>query len=93
MDLLSDQFLTCSRIPAWKHLVDRPHTADERVSLITVIFSDPNETEVVKGLCGDDAQSFIDVIDQVSLVLSLERNETIDLHPNFSVSLNRRWTS
>ena len=40
---------------------------DKRVSLITTIFSDDNEVEIVKGLSGGDAQAFIDTIDEVRL--------------------------
>ena len=52
-------------LPAWKRLVTGPLTAHERTSLITTIFSDRDEIEVVSQLCGDDARSFIDVIDEV----------------------------
>ena len=60
-----DQVLVYSDAPAWKRLIDLPLTTDERVSLITTIFSDHDETEVVRWLRGDDAQSFVDVIDEV----------------------------
>ena len=46
-------------------MIDCPLTTDERVSLITAIFSDRNEIDVVKRLRGDDAQSFVDVMDEV----------------------------
>ena len=39
---------------------------DERISLITAIFSDPGEVEVVGQLSGDGAQTFVDVIVEVS---------------------------
>ena len=57
--------LICSGTPAWKRLIDHPLTSDERISLIKDIFSDRNETEIVRHLVGDCAQSFVDVIDQV----------------------------
>ena len=38
---------------------------DKRVSLITTIFSDDNEVEIVEGLSGSDAQAFIDMVDEV----------------------------
>ena len=47
-------------------MIDHPLTLDERISLITGILSDRYETETVKHLCGVDAQSFVDVIDQVT---------------------------
>jgi len=54
-----------SGIPAWKRLIDRSLTTDERISLIKSIFSNHDENEMVKRLCGDDAQTFVDVIDEV----------------------------
>ena len=54
-----------SGIPAWKRLIDRPLTKDERIPLITNIFSDYDELEDVKRLYRDDAQSFVDVVDEV----------------------------
>jgi hypothetical protein len=52
--------------PAWERLIDRTLSTHERISLIVSIFSDPNEVEVAGHLSGDDAQTFIDVIDEVS---------------------------
>ena len=46
-------------------MVDRSLTADKRVSLIKIVLSDRNETDVIKCLQRDDAQSFIDVVDEV----------------------------
>ena len=55
----------CSGIPAWRRLINRLLTKDERIPLITDIFSDYDELEDVKRLHRDDAQSFVDVIDEV----------------------------
>ena len=63
--LRPDLFTTRSGVPAWKRMIELPPASDEQVSLITDIFSDRDETEVVKSLHGDDAQSFVDVIDKV----------------------------
>ena len=52
-------------IPALKRLVDNPLGSDERVSLITDVFSVHDEAELVLRLRGDDAQPFIDAIDEV----------------------------
>jgi len=69
---LSDQVVTSSDIPAWRRLISRPRATDEHISLVTNIFSDDDEIQVVKGLREDDAQVFIDVIDEVpSLFLSI----------------------
>ena len=38
---------------------------DERISLIADLFSDHGKIEALKGLNGDDAQPFIDMIDEV----------------------------
>lgn len=53
-------------IPVWKRVIsiDRHLSTDDRVSLTTAIFSNRDETEAVKLLSGEDAQSFIDAIDQ-----------------------------
>ena len=56
-----------SGYPAWKQLISHTLAADERISLITTIFSDHNQIGVVEQLSGDDAQTFIDTIDEVSL--------------------------
>lgn len=59
-------FQTYSGTPAWKRLIDhRPLASSERISLIANIFSDHKEMEIVKKLHGDDAQSFVDVTDEV----------------------------
>ena len=55
-----------SGTPAWKRLIDHLLAPDEQISLITDIFSDRDETEIVKHLRGEDAQSFVDLIDQVN---------------------------
>jgi len=64
--LRSDQFTGC-RISAWKRSIDRPIAIDKRISLITAIFSNRGVAEVVKRLSRDDAQAFVDVVDQVIL--------------------------
>ena len=46
-------------------MISAPLTTAERVALVTGIFSDRNETDTVKRLCGADAQSVIDAIDEV----------------------------
>ena len=51
--------------PAWKRLINLPPSTEECISLITTIFSDGHETEVVKNLDGDDAQSVVDAVYQV----------------------------
>ena len=42
--------------------------AHERINLITSAFSDPDEFGVFEYLSGDDAQAFVDVIEEVSII-------------------------
>ena len=49
----------------WKQLIDRSFTTDERASIIEDLFSDRDEIEALKDLSGSDAQSFIDMVDEV----------------------------
>ena len=62
----ADRLPRCSDDPLWKHLIDIPFTKDQQVSLIEDLFSDGSEIEALKDLGGSDAQSFIDVVDEVS---------------------------
>ena len=55
----------CSEDPAWKWLIGRNLTMPERMSLITTIFSDHNQVDMVRNLSGSDAQDFINVIGEV----------------------------
>ena len=61
-----DGSLAYSDLPAWKQLIDSTLATHKRISLIVAIFSDRNEVGIVGHLCGDDAQAFIDTIDEVS---------------------------
>ena len=68
---------TSSGDPAWKRLIASDSlTSDVRISLITDIFSDNDEIEAAKGLCGDDAQAFVDVVEKVLRFLSRMRPVT-----------------
>ena len=53
------------RISTWKRSIDRPIAIDKRITLITAIFSDRRVAEVVKRLSKEDAQAFVDVVDEV----------------------------
>jgi hypothetical protein len=55
--------------PAWKRLISQTLTMHERIALISIIFSDRDQVDMVVNLSGDDAQNFIDVIDGVSLYM------------------------
>ena len=52
--------------PAWKQLISPTLAIHKRIPLIESIFSDHDEVEVVGHLRGDDAQAFINVIDEAS---------------------------
>ena len=56
----------CSDRPRWKRLISDPLVVHERISLIMMIFSDPNQVRVVSDLSGDVAQIFVDRISEVS---------------------------
>ena len=55
-----------SEDPAWKQLINHSLDTEERVSLITKIFMDRNQVEMVRQLSRNDAQNFIDRVDGVS---------------------------
>jgi len=55
-----------SNPPAWKRLISPTISTEERIDLITSIFSDCDEVEVFEYLSGKDAQAFVDVIDEAS---------------------------
>ena len=82
-------FLVYSEQPPWKRLTSHPLAADERISLITTIFSDRNQIEMVRQLSGDDAQTFIDVIDEVTFY-KIPRSEDRPVHfdSHYCISLD-----
>ena len=61
-------------IPVWKRLIDCPLGMNERIPLIADIFSNRDETEAVNCLSGHDAQSFVDVVDEVLTFLSPQKS-------------------
>ena len=71
----------CSEDPAWKRLIGHSLVTDERISLIKTIFSNHNQVQMVANLSGDDAQTFIDVLDEVSVSACLPtKNWSADTH-------------
>jgi hypothetical protein len=50
--------------PACGRLISRGFVPDELPSLIETIFSSKDESDAIRCLLGDDAQDFIDVIDE-----------------------------
>jgi len=71
--LLTQLTVDHSNSPAWKQLISASHTLtkNERVSLIMEIFSDHNQVRVVvEYLSGDNAQAFVDAVDEVHHTVS-----------------------
>ncbi|KAF9643876.1 kinase-like protein [Thelephora ganbajun] len=56
--------LLTSDPPAWKRLISHPSSTNERISLLTSIFSERNEVKMIRHLSGDDARALVDVIDE-----------------------------
>lgn len=52
---------------SYERLVGTPLSIRDRTSLIAAILSDRNEVEVIRSLCKDDAQAFVDVVYEVRL--------------------------
>ena len=70
---------TSYRISAWKRSIDGPIAMDKRISLITAIFSNRGVAEEFKRLSRDDAQAFVDVVDEVFLHSSVQVKWLADL--------------
>ena len=66
-----DYMFGCSDLPVWKRLADSRLSLDERLALISSIFSDRDETGAVVQLSRDDAQAFVDVTYQVNSLRDL----------------------
>lgn len=70
--------LTGPNLPSWKRLICGPPATHERIALIPIILSNQDEVEMVRNLCNDDAQSFIDVIHEArSYTLYLRRMSSL----------------
>ena len=69
-------------------MVELPLASDEQISLIADMFSDRDEIEVIEHLDGDDAQPFVDAMNEV-LPHSLILEEWNDLKLNLA-TLSRR---
>ncbi|KAF9789442.1 kinase-like domain-containing protein [Thelephora terrestris] len=63
MEVLSD--LRGADRPTWRWLINDTLPADDRISLVTMIFSDRDQVKMVTNLSGDDAQIFVDNISEV----------------------------
>ena len=78
---------------AWDRLISGQFATNECASLLTTVYSDYGEMEIVRGLSdgdNDDAQTFIDVIDQESpRALQVQYRTMIDFYPDLYASLCR----
>lgn len=59
-------------------MISHTLAAHERRSLVATIFSDHDQIKMVEHLSGDDAQNFIDVVDEASLhIISRSKDELV----------------
>ena len=76
--------------PAWKQLISPTLAAHERIPLIMTIFSDCDEVDIVGHLCGEDFQTFVDVIDEASLqILPPRKNGSACTLPKLLYSVDQ----
>jgi hypothetical protein len=73
-------------------MVELPLASDAQIYLITDIFSDSDEIEVVKGLSGADAQLFVDVVDKAHPFPLIE-NRPAESYLDFVIVLSRCLTA
>ena len=87
-----DCLFVYSQQRTWKLLIGDTSSTDERISLITTIFSDHRQIEMVEQLSGDEAQALVDRIDEVGLhTVSCPKDELIGSHANLRVLFIRYW--
>ena len=80
--------------PAWKVLIGRTLAMPERISLIATIFLDHNQIDMVGNLSGDDAQNFVDVVDEVSPhTNSRSKDKSTEFDSDTLTSSIRPWTA
>jgi len=88
--LLPDRF-SGYRISVLKRSIDRPIPTDKRISLVAAVSSDRYVAETVKRLSRDDAQAFVDVVDEVLPRSSVQGEWVTDLNSEFLPVPSRRW--
>ena len=81
----------CSDPPAWQRLISHTISMPERITLITSVFSDRDEIDGAGHLSGDDAQTFIDAVNEVSYPLLFAKNRSVDPYQNSRALSVRRW--
>ena len=68
-------------IPVCQRLIERLFTPDDLPSMIEAVFSSTDEGDTIRRLYGDDAQTFIDVLDEVHSAFS-SNHETDPVNRN-----------
>ena len=77
--MLPDPSLSTSNITACERLIKREFAPHELPSLIEAILSSNDEGEMIRCLPGDDAQTFIDVIDEARSTFSRYHETNINV--------------
>lgn len=67
--------------PACKRVISRAFSAHEVISLIEAIFTNKEEVRMIRGLSGDAAQTFIDVVHEVRLYIPSFPGHCGNLYP------------
>ena len=84
---LIELFPLCSDSSPWQSLISNTLPIHERISLVTMIFSNPNQVNEVRNLSRKDAQDFIDKVDEVSSHVISFSGESIWFDPNPDVQV------
>ena len=72
-------------LPFRKRLTSRTLAADERIGLLATIFSDDDQVKMIRPASGNDTQTFIDVIYEVSpCTISCSKDRVIHLTRSFT---------
>ena len=74
----------CSDSPPWQSLISSTLPIHERISLVTMIFSNSNQINAVRNLSRKDAQDFIDNVDEVSSQVVLGGVDPVQSEPRRS---------
>jgi len=89
---ISEVALQLLTLSVCNRLVGCTPTTREHVSLIATIFLDSGQVKMVEDVSGDDAQTLIDVIDQVGLcMISRSKVRSIIFDSNLHILSTRRW--
>ena len=61
-------------------MIDGSHSKKERISLATRIFSTQDKDELADGFAGENAQNFVDAIDEASYCTPLKNTDRFPLN-------------